>query len=180
MRLSIVASSPETALDFPFSYREQFKYRWTEHHLLSTLLSLPDHVLNILSWLSSSISFFPVTQKTHTLRAWQNYVSPAMCPSEVQQNSYFSLVQHGIILGCSLVRTQSPSLGRASKSICLQRPVVPLHMSLNLHQSRPYAGFWHPGILRCRPMLFIHVRDVLVQLDLPNLGSIHQAAEHCL
>jgi len=40
VRLSVVASSPDVAPDFPFSYRGQFKYRWTQNYLLSSLLSL--------------------------------------------------------------------------------------------------------------------------------------------
>ena len=53
VRLSVVASSPDVAPDFPFSYRGQFKYRWTQNYLLSSLLSLLGFGSALLLWPSA-------------------------------------------------------------------------------------------------------------------------------
>lgn len=40
VRVSVIAGSQDDAADFPFSYREAFKYRWTRNFLLSSLVEL--------------------------------------------------------------------------------------------------------------------------------------------
>ena len=41
VRVSVIAGSQDDAADFPFSYREAFKYRWTRNYLLSSLVECP-------------------------------------------------------------------------------------------------------------------------------------------
>lgn len=36
--MSVVADDKQHAADFPFQYREQFKFRWTDNFLLSSVI----------------------------------------------------------------------------------------------------------------------------------------------
>ncbi|CAJ1440540.1 unnamed protein product [Effrenium voratum] len=40
VRVSVVADDKQHAADFPFQYREQFKFRWTDNFLLSSVIEL--------------------------------------------------------------------------------------------------------------------------------------------
>ena len=58
VRVSVIAGSQDDAADFPFSYREAFKYRWTRNFLLSSLVECPGDVQ------ASFYSFLPKSQAT--------------------------------------------------------------------------------------------------------------------
>jgi len=40
VRVSVIAGRQDDAADFPFAYREAFKYRWTKNYLLSSVMEL--------------------------------------------------------------------------------------------------------------------------------------------
>lgn len=54
VRVSVIASSQDDAADFPFAYREAFRYRWTKHFLLSSVMELPGEV-DLCWWLNMYI-----------------------------------------------------------------------------------------------------------------------------
>ena len=46
VRVSVIAGQEEAAaMDFPFAYREAFKYRWTKNYLLSSLMTSPEKLM---------------------------------------------------------------------------------------------------------------------------------------
>ena len=105
VRLSVVASSRDVAPDFPFSYREQFKYRWTENYLLSSLLSL----LGSLSRFRAFLESFRVEPR------------PKMCAFAVAMEGFPDCPPPCVLQGSSQVQTKFQLLDKASRLTCQQR-----------------------------------------------------------